>query len=295
MSITAAVLNAVQNLMRRPNIYGGMSAGWKMQVFASKSITFTKAGWVRLAVQSAGGSGAATTGAGGICATGGNSGPWGVKLIRVSANDVLAIALGAGGTRPATVGSNGLQGGTTTVMLNGATIITAQGGEGGVYLGNVGTANAPVPVAAITGCDFWVSGIRAGSATVASGAQCYSGGAASDVLQSGMGRSPNASSGTIAGSGGTVGVDVGGAVTPYIAMIEWGFATGVPGSFTPGQGSITGSWQAGPFAGGGSTNQSGQAAYANGGIGGGGGGAPSNAYSGSGGSAYAFLQYEPTE
>lgn len=296
MSITAAVLNVVQNLMRRPNIYGGMSAGWKMQVFASKSVTFSKAGWVRLAVQSAGGSGAATSGATGVCGTGGNSGPWGVKLIRVAAGDVLAITIGAGGARPATSGSNGLQGGTTTVTLNGTTIITAQGGEGGVYLGALGTANAPVPAATITGCDFWVPGIRAGSATVASGAQCYGGGAASDVFQNGTGRSPNAPSGATASNGGTVGVDGGGAVTPYISMLEWGFATGIAGAqYSPGQGSVTGSWMSGPFGGGGGTNQSGQSAYCNAGIGAGGGAAVSNFYSGLGGSAYAFLQFEPTE
>lgn len=268
-----------------------ISRGWAMQVFAAKSITFPKSGFVRVAVQSAGGSGAATAGATSTCATGGNSGPWGVKVFRVAANDVLALSIGAGGARPATGGSNGLQGGTTTATLNGTTIITAQGGEGGTYRSSVGTADAPVPAATVTGCDFWVPGLRAGSATVASGGQSVSGGAASDILQSGLGRSPNATNNSVGMVGGSVGNDVGSPVTPYLALADWGLVS-ASGSKGPGQGGILGSIQPGFFGGGGSTNTASNNSYTDAIIGGGGGSGTSASFAGVGGAAYVYLQYE---
>lgn len=294
MSITAAVLNAVQNLMRRPNIYGGMSAGWKMAVPFSKTITFTKAGYVRIALQSSGGSGACGNSVSGTSSTGGNSGPWGVKVLRVAAGDVMVITLAAGGIAPASSGVNGVQGGTSTVTLNGTTIITAQGGEGGVWSNVLGTVNSPVPSATITGCDFYVPGLRAGSAPVVSGNFYYGGGSASDLLQCGLGRSPSPTAANTPTAGGGVGTDTGATPLPCLVFEDFGLVTGA-GSQMPGQGGVGGSRVPGPFGGGASQGSGGQKGYSTAGAGGGGGSGANSALTGDGGPAYAFLQYEPTE
>ena len=278
---------------------GGVSPyrGWKMAIFTTNSITFPKAGYVRLAMQGSGGSGATVASASnGVAATGGNSGPWGVKSFRVAANDALVVNIGAGGAQPTGgVATAGNQGGVSTAVLNGSTILTAQGGEGGLFRTSAGTIDAPVPSATVTGGDFWVPGIRAGSATCSGSVQALSAGAASDVLRCGLGRSASVNAVGVF-SGGCVGSDGGFSSIPYIAFEDFGIVPSSPGSRSPGQGGVqASSWQAGPFAGGANCPQSSQVAMAHGGYGGGGGAGYSQSFTGIGGGAYAYLIYEPVE
>lgn len=268
--------------------------GWSMPIFSSKSITFTQTGTVVLSVVGAGGGGGSfftTAGA----ATGGNSAPWGRKKIKVSAGDVLALSIAAGGARATTSPGNGSPGGDTTVTLNGVTIMTVRGGEGGVGLSS-GTANAPTASATVTGADYWVSGLRAGSAT-SGGAGTSSGGAAVDVLSCGLGRSPDASGAS--GLGGSVGTNAGGYPTGWIALLDFGMvitdgATASPTVGATGRGAAS-NLAAGHFAGGFPT--AGGAIPSMGGIGAGGAGS-SNASAinaGVGGPGYAYLTFTPED
>lgn len=265
------------------NIAGGAAAlgGWQMLVIAGKTITFDRAGRISLTVVASAGSGAkGSSGAG--AATGANSGPWGRLVRSVAASDVLVLSPGAGGTAQASSNANGNNGSTSTATLNGTTIVTAQGGEGGRY--HASAAVAATPVATITGCDFWVPGLAAGNATGAGGVG--SGGAAVDALRSGLGRSP--ASTTATKDGGTVGTDLGGANgLPWIVLPDFGlsFGDGVTARM-PGVGSINAGVDAGWLAGGAANG-------GRGGPGGGGGGGPS--FSGQGGNAYFYLVFVPEE
>lgn len=269
---------------------GAAAGGWSAAIFTSRTFTFTEAGVVVMSLVGAGGGGAsAVSGA----ATGGNSAPWGRKKIKVSTNDVLSITIGAGGLKSAIFGASGSQGSATTVTLNGATIMTVQGGEGGVYLEGVVTATAATPAATVTGADFWRPGIQAGSATPDAGS-AGSGGAAVDVLSNGTGRSPSAVGGSgTTSSGGSIGTDLGGLTLGWIALLEWGFVI-TDGSMAttsrgiPGNGGTVGI-AAGAFAGGHAS-----AGHCNGGLGGGGAGSPIILeFAGNGGNAYGYLSFTP--
>lgn len=285
-------LNSLDNV-------GGAAAvgGWTTSVFSSRTITFTQTGKLAISMVGSGGGGAVAAGGAQSSATGGNSGPWGRRTIDISSGDVLVVNIGAGGLKGAGYSTNGNQGGTSTVTLNGATILTIQGGEGGVFTNLAATASSTVPAATITGADFWVAGVRAGSAQCTSGTSpSCSGGAAVDILQSGLGKSPAAVGVGITGVGGSIGTDSGGIPIPWIALMEWGFvitdgasATAALGS--PGRGGVSATLAAGALAGGGA--QSATASTVNGGIGAGGGGGNAPGYTGNGGPAYAFLAFAP--
>ena len=63
-------------------------------------------------------------------ATGGYSGAWGAKTVRVQKDDVVTVAIGAGGVGVAALG-NGAAGSATTITHNGITR-TVPGGPGGI-------------------------------------------------------------------------------------------------------------------------------------------------------------------
>lgn len=259
---------------------GSTFGGWASMVLTSKTITFTQAGKVCLTVVSAGGSGAKTASTSTGAATGGNSGPWGRKVFAVGVGDTLTFTIGSGGAAQTANGANGNPGGTTTIALNGSTIITAPGAEGGVA--HASAAVAPAPVATITGCDFYVPGVQAGKATGTTGVG--SGGAAVDALKNGTGRSLDSTS-SISTAGGSVGTDLGGETgIPWLALFDFGFATGDGRYGSAGVcGDPSNSTQiGGPLAGG--------SARWKGGLGGGGGGGIS---SGSGGNAFCYLIFQP--
>lgn len=263
-----------------------VSRGWKMIIPVSKTINFTKAGYCRLTMVGAGGSGAALSRVNGTGGTGGNSAPWGVKVFQVSAGSSLAITLGAGGAQPA-ASSNGLPGSTSTAVLNGTTILSAQGGEGGVYRSGAGLVDAPAPSAAIIGADFYVPGVRAGSVTVAAGDYRTGGGAAVDILQTGRGRSPNVTTASTA-PGGSVGSDDGSLPSQYLLFEDIGMT-----SVGVGYGAAAASRVATAFGGGAGNNTS--VTYTNAGLGAGGAGGDISSVVGLGGNAYAYLVFEPTE
>ena len=274
---------------------GSSSGGWVRPIISSKTITFTQPGSLVISMVGGGGGGAvspATNGSG----TGGNSAPWGRKKVTVSAGDVLVVTIGAGGIKGAAAGTTGAAGSTSTVVLNGATIMTVPGGEGGNFSLASATATAPTPAAAVTGADFWASGLQAGSAQVATGGT-VSGGAAVDVLMTGLGCSPNATTaGASAAIGGSVGTDAGGIPYPWVAMAEWGMvitdsATASTTVGAPGRGATPSTNKAGPFGGGGGSTST----LSPGEIGAGGGaGAANPATAGAGGDAYAYVTFTPS-
>lgn len=280
-------------MMNYAELFGALGAGtvggWSRSIFESVSITFTQAGKCALTVVGAGGSGAAGQ-SGTASTTGGNSAPWGRKWFTVAAGDVLVINIGAGGAKPSGNLRNGNAGNITTVTLNGATILSVEGGEGGVYASGTGTATAPAPVAAVTGADYWVKGIRAGSMQANSSAS-FGGGAAVDVLQSGKGRSNSISVSAGAGNGGSVGNDTGGPPFSWVAIAEFGLVITDGGSATSTNGAVGrgGSSGIAPGIFAGSAGNSGIKA----GAGGGGCGGNDASSSGAGGDAYVYLVFSP--
>lgn len=268
---------------------GAPVGGWAMPILTSKSITFTQAGTVVISMVGSGGPGAAANSTSGA-ATGGNSAPWGRKKFKVAVGDVMVCTMAAGINPPATNATNGAKAGDSTVTLNGVTILTVQGGEGGIYGG--GTAIALAPTATVTGADFWVPGVSAGSATFAASLATTSGGAAVDLLQTGFGRSPNM---TVANAaiGGSVGTNAGGDNLAWLELSAWGIvianaALASANIAIPGRGGARSpSVLPGAFAGSGDSNKSG---YGAGGCGSQSGGASSPS-----GDSYAYVTFTPLE
>ena len=263
-----------------------------MAAIQSGSITFPQAGRLAISVISATGSGGNCQNLAQRAATGANGPPWGRKVIDVAASDVIAFTLGAGGASQETADTAGNPGGTTTVRLNGSTIITAQGSEGGARTSTSNaTISAPVPAATITGCDFWVPGVRAGDAVANSTGFSISGGAAVDLLRNGTGRSPTANAATSVqiSDGGCIGSDLGGNNgAPWLIFAQFGLALGdgkTGGSV--GIGGISANGAGGIFGG-----ARGASAAPPWGGGGGGGGFSS---SGKGSGAFIYLQFVPSE
>lgn len=127
-----------------------------------------------------GGSGAwAPTGAG-TAATGGAAGGMAQKKVRLNAGDQLTIVIGAGGTPPATAGTNGNDGGNTTVSGPGLALI-ARGGKGGKTK-PLGTGTADGAVGGLAeGGDVNLQGGGSGSATTTAtttGVEALTGGGA---------------------------------------------------------------------------------------------------------------------
>ena len=272
---------------------GAAAGGWSRAIFSSATIVFAENGFVQMSIVGAGGSGGAGA-SGTYSASGGNSAPWGRKRIAVVAGDSLVINLAAGGVQPAN-SSPGVAGGVSTVALNGSTLMTIQGGEGGVIAAGTALAQSPVPSATVTGADFWVGGVRAGDAKSTAGV-CFSGGAAVDILQSGLGRSPDALGSSVTGVGGSVGNNIGGVPFSWVAVADWGLVITDGGTATAtngavGRGGAGAGIAAGAFAGGGG----GATAQSRGGVGAGGGGVNNGTPLAGGGNAYAYLVFTPLQ
>lgn len=271
---------------------GGQQAlgGWSRVIFTSRTILFTEPGTVILTLVGAGGSGVTQNNAG----TGGNSAPWGRKKIVVAGGDSLDVNIGAGGIKPP-LNTNGNAGGVSTVLLNGSTILTAQGGEGGVYAVGTALATAPLPTATVTGADFWVQGIQAGSAQAPLSGAAASGGAAVDVLATGTGRSPNVSGANVFGVGGSIGTNAGGIPMPWIVLADFGLvvtdgSTANATTGVVGRGGVANTIAAGMFAGAGS--HSGEVSPAGRGAGGCA-GSGAVVIGAKGGDAYAYMTFTP--
>lgn len=271
-------------------IFGGAvaSGGWVRAFLENGTHTFTQNGTMTVSGFGGGGGGAQTTNSSTTQATGGNSPPWGRKTFRVKVGDVLSVTVGAGGLGAATVSTNGAAGGDTVISLNGTPIMTCQGAAGGVFSSS-GTATPAAATATVIDADLAVPGLQAGTAT---GAGTGSGGAALDVLQTGLGRSPNSTSG--AALGGSVATNAGGDTLAWIAYLEFGIAPGDGSTYlTPGRGGGPAGLARpnGGFFAGGSVETP---VPCSGGRGGGGGAGRGNA-GGPGGRGYAFVSFTPEE
>jgi hypothetical protein len=263
------------------------------------------------------GMGAGGGGANGTNATGGYSGSWGAKVLRVKKGNTVVVSIGAGGAGRIGTAGDGTAGGNTTVVVGGVTY-TAFGGLGGKSGSASTPANGPSPS---SNWDFGADSVRPGWAA----GSVVTGGAGVDILEQGNNTTTSASvngsggGGTGAASstgpgGGAMGlrdllgrsVDVNG--RPSYAdggLADWGIpffggAGGIaayPGGANGGGGLGLASGSAqfagdGGIGGGGGANgsvTSGSATGGQGGLGGGGGGGVVNG--GVGGNGYAHLDF----
>ena len=259
-------------------------------ITSSRTITMPYDGVAIVRVMSPGGSGAKR---GTYGATGGYSGAWGLKVIKVTKGQQLTFVIGAGGAAIGGVDSagNGVQGGLSSVTIAGVTYSLA-GGLGGVDGVSSGvTPTLPEPPAIPANWDYGAKSVKPGA--VANG---KTGGAGVDILAQGNNATTSASSAG-SGGGGTVSPSTGGTgggfssnggdVTGYLpsgsgngsyidaSNGEWGI------SFVGGSAGGNGAGNIGGNGGGGSNASS--STFQNGHGGNGGGGAGSGGTGGTGG------------
>lgn len=154
--------------------------------FESRTWVAPQDGIVIVRGMGAGGGGAR----GATSATGGYSGSWGCKIVRVKKGDAISVAIGAGGIGRSIPDGNGAAGGDTIITIDGVQYI-AYGGPGGVAGAAGPLPDGPSPSAS---WDFGAASVKPG--WVASG---RTGGAGVDILAQGNNATTSAS---IAGSGG---------------------------------------------------------------------------------------------
>lgn len=263
----------------------------RLAAFVRTTRSFTVPSWAKKAtvvLHGSGGGGAFSLAASGYAATGGNSGPWGQITLAVQSGQTLAINLGAGGAAKTTQG-NGNAGASSTVVLAGTTVMTVQGGEGGV-LDTTFDVLAATPTATVTGADFWVTGLPAYNANQSNNPG--SGGAASNVFNMAVSELTAGAQqqGRNVGMPGNapVSTPLMGVMHPNIPVLFFSTTVGHPG--VGGSSSVPDA--AGMFAGGGGRDSSGT--VLRGGIGGGGGGGNRSTVStldNSGGGALAYVVF----
>lgn len=283
--------------------------------FTSRTFTAPQNGIVVIRAMGAGGGGAR-----GANATGGYSGSWGAKVLRVSKGDTVVVSIGAGGAGKTGTDGNGTAGGGTTITVNGVTY-TAYGGPGGLFNSASAPPNGPSPSA---NWDFGAASVKPGWAT---GSNIATGGAGVDILAQGGNATTSASINASGGGGtGSPSSDVEGGGAYYSRSSlgklpqssgadyfdasggEWGIsfyggsggtmhasslvASGANGG--GGGGTISSSYSSGiggNGGGGGATGYSGGTGGGGGGVGGGGGGGGVGSAGGNGGNGYAHLKF----
>ena len=258
---------AIYNEARKARIAAGVGPSVLTPFFASGTWTAPSDGVVEMRAMGAGGAGATQD-----SATGGYSGAWGAKTVRVKKGDTIAVAIGAPGVGSASI-SNGQAGGATTITYKGVTR-TAPGGPGGI-----GQASG-VPVVP-NGPGLPAGDWDIGAASVKPGTIGGStGGAGVDILAQGNNATTSQSLPNSAGAGtggpGT-GSRGGGAFSAPAALL----GADANGQFASNGGTFvdasSGEWGISFYGGSGSNG-----AGANGGNGGGGYGSGAN-YGGNGG------------
>ena len=244
-----------------------------------------------------------------VSATGGYSGSWGCKIVRVKKGDTISVAIGAGGIgRKANDGNgNGTAGGDTIITINGVQYI-AYGGLGGVAGAAGPLPNGPSPSGS---WDFGADSVKPGWGTP----DIHTGGAGVDILAQGD-NATTSDSVSQSGGGGTgsksVGLVSGGAmsggksalgsgpVNPAVVFDasqgEWGISfyggSGGPSGGYGGNGGGGGGGGAGGGNGGNGGGGGGGAGYSGGSGGiGGGGGSTRDGSGGSGGQGFAHLKF----
>lgn len=214
--------------------------------------------------------GAGGSGAKGASATGGYSGSWGVKAIRIKKNDSVTVSIGAAGAGVSTANSNGNAGGNSTVVVGGVTYI-ANGGPAGVYNSASAIPNGPAPSA------NWDAGILSVKPGWAAG--IVTGGAGVDILAQGNNATTSAST-SLSGGGGTGSASVaqdGGGALGIANMLGQISPLGADGLCIDGS---NGEWGISFYGGSGGRYQSGAPGYAGGN--GGGGSATTSGHGGNG-------------
>ena len=301
--------------MRASALAGTRGLGPSVSVVCLVSTTWTVPanGILELRAMGGGGAGAArnnTT----DTVTGGYSGSWGAKRLRVRAGDVVSVAVGAPGA-VAAPGQNGGAGGNTTITVGGTSYV-APGGFGGRWaLASAGAITLPEGPAPSAGWDIGAKSARPGR--VVGGA---SGGAGVDIMAKGSDATASAAvnGGGGAGTAGPGAGEIGGGAAPGGADIagvigstngniidasdgEWGISfygggggnTNGTNGYRGGNGGGGGGGNSGPAGGGGNGGGGGGGAGSTGtgGAGGLGGGGGAGRSGGTGGAGYAYLKF----
>ena len=273
---------------------GGEILGPKLSVpfFTSGTWTAPQDGVLEIRGMGAGGGGCWVSSGSG---TGGYSGAWGAKLVRVKKSDVVTVTIGAGGTGSPSANTNGLNGGACTIAVGGVTY-TAPGGLGGRYAAS-GVPVLPAAPVLPTNWDIGANSVKPGAAV-----GCRTGGAGVNILAQ-AGDATTSASENMSGGGGTGAASSdlnGGGASPFGRSASGALPTS-PGvieradngewviSFFGGGGGYGGYGGGNGGGGGGGGNYSG----GSGGIGGGGGSGGNGGNGGGGGNGYACLHFYP--
>lgn len=301
----AKLTDSIKDLLGSPLLAPTLQTNF----FSSRTWTAPQDGYIVVRAMGAGGGGAR-----GVNATGGYSGSWGAKALRVAKGDTVVVNIGAGGAGKTTTDGIGSAGGDTTVTVKGVTY-TAYGGPGGLFNAASAPPNGPSPSA---NWDFGAASVKPGWAMPGS---VRTGGAGVDILAQG-GNATTSDSTADSGGGGTgspsVGTIGGGAIGTKSANGqnasgagiyldasngEWGISfyggsgsttnTGAGGNGGGGGGAGGGAGGVGGNGGGGGGGRGGAGGggEGHGGIGGGGGAASPGWHAGNGGQGYAHLKF----
>lgn len=228
--------------------------------FESGTMIAPNNGLIEIRAMSAGGAGA-TKGVGATgTATGGYSGAWGAKIVRVGKGDSIVVVIGSGSAGA---------GGAVSVTVKGVSY-TLAGGQAGVYQAT-GTPVLPSVPALPTTWDIGAVSVQPGIFVGGT-----TGGAGVDILAQGNNATSSASANMSGGGGtgypGTTTGDGGGA-------LPGGMSTRGTGPTTPGEflDSSSGEWIISFYGGSGSSRGINNTALNKGGNGGGGGGGGNSA------------------
>ena len=287
-SLDAAIYNEARKA--RIAAEAGSRSPLKLSVpfFQSGTWTAPQDGVLEIRGMGAGGGGCWVTSGSG---TGGYSGAWGAKLVRVKKSDVVTVTIGAGGTGSPSANTNGLNGGACTIAVGGVTY-TAPGGLGGRYA----ASSSPVLPAAPVLPTYW--DIGANSVKPGAAVGCRTGGAGVNILAQ-AGDATTSASVDLSGGGGTGAASSsvnGGGASPFgrSASGAWPTSPGVIERADNGEWVISFFGGSGGIGGSGGNGGGGSGSYNGGGGGiGGGGGCGGNSGSGGGGNGYACLHFYP--
>ena len=192
MSLDAAIYNEAR--LARIAAEAGSRSPLKLSVpfLQSGAWTAPQDGVLEMRAMGAGGGGCRVSSGSG---TGGYSGAWGAKLVRVKKSDVVTVTIGAGGTGGPAANTNGLDGGACTIAVGGVTY-TAPGGLGGRYAASSGPVLPAAPVLP-TDWDIGANSVKPGAAV-----GCRTGGAGVNILAQ-AGDATTSASVDMSGGGGT--------------------------------------------------------------------------------------------
>ena len=223
MSLEAATYNEAR--LARIAAEAGSRPPVKLSTPFLQSGTWTapQDGVLEMRAMGAGGGGCWVTSGSG---TGGYSGAWGAKLVRVKKSDVVTVTIGAGGTGGPAANTNGPNGGACTIVVGGVTY-TAPGGLGGRYAAS-GVPSLPAAPVLPAGWDIGANSVkpgavadgRTGGAGVNILAQAGDATTSASIDMSGGGGTGAASSGSTGGGAAPLGRSATGAVPSNPGVVE---------------------------------------------------------------------------